>query len=275
MTPKINLRKVSKIVLLATIAVSISWSVVASTGGYSIGEEGLLLQGSSNKASFILGEPVEMYFELNNGSKVSVKVPSGGVEVGSLKVLIAHGDELDFNEYFTSDWGRKVGHWINLEPGAKHSFSKFTILWNGLPNVSHLNEQAAKTALAGKVTTEYAFQEPGIFFVKGISFFGEDSKPIESKPVRIEIKAPEGEDLEVWNAIKGNKKIAYLMQYSAFGADRDEEKQQLTDQVEQIIAKYPQSIYSGYLKTNLEKFKANEAQRNEFYKNMKVGQKPQ
>ncbi|MGH9820086.1 MAG: hypothetical protein ACRD43_07930, partial [Pyrinomonadaceae bacterium] len=164
---------------------------------------------------------------------------------------------------------------VTLQPGQSLKYSETTILWNGVPNVSHLNETAAKSVLAGKITTQYAFPDPGTYYIKGVSYIGDEGKTMESDPIKITIKEPVGDDLAVWNEIKGNKEIAFLMEDGSFDTGKDEEKQQLTDQVEQTFTKYPQSIYSGYLKTNLEKYKAHETQRNEFYKNMNVGQKPQ
>jgi hypothetical protein len=63
------------------------------------------------------------------------------------------------------------------------------------------------------------------------------------------------------------------MQKGGFDAGKEAEKEKLATQVEQIYVKYPNSIYSSYLKPNLAKYKANEARRNEFYKNMR--QKPE
>lgn len=250
---------------------SISWSILAFTNNKTE-TQGLSFKGKANKEIFTLGEPVKVVFEFFNEGESPVIISSGGVEVGNLKVFIANKDG-EYREYFGSGWGRKRGYKTTLESKQSFKYPEAAILWNGKPNVSHLNEDAAKRALAGKITTEYALPETGIYFIKGLSYFGENSTPIESEPIKIVINEPVGDDLKVWNQIKGNREIALLMQKGGFSTSKDAEKENLTKQVEQILVQYPNSIYSGYLKTNLEKFRARETKRDEFYKNMK--QKPE
>jgi len=62
------------------------------------------------------------------------------------------------------------------------------------------------------------------------------------------------------------------MQNDGFNTGKEEEKQQLIEKVEQIVGRYPDSIYSKYLKPNLEKYKADELRRKEFFQ--KVMKKP-
>lgn len=258
--------------VFTALVLGISWSMVGFTQTMTENAN-LSFRGSSNKETFILGEPVTVEFEFTNESETSARAAGSGVESGGLKIFIARSQDGEYKEYFGSGWGRKRGKYITLEPKQSHKFSEVSILWNGKPNVSHLNEDAAKRVLKGKITTEYAFQEPGIYFIKGISYFDENATPIESKPIKIVINEPVGDDLEVWNQIRGNKEIAYLMQKGGFDTGKEAEKEKLATQVEQIFVQYPNSIYSSYLKPNLEKFKSNEAKRNEFYKNMKLPQK--
>lgn len=234
---------------------SISWTIVALTQTTTLTND-LSLKGKTNKENFILGEPVTVEFEFINEGDDSVKVAGSGVESGGLKIFIAQGQDREYKEYFIGDWGRKHGQYISLEPKQLHRFKGATILWNGKPNVSHLNETAAARVLKGKITTEYAFPEPGVYFIKGLSYFGENATPIESEPIKVVIEEPVGDDLDVWNQIKGNKEIAYLMQHSAFDTGKEAKKEQLNNQVEQIFVQYPNSIYSSYLKSNLEKYKA-------------------
>jgi hypothetical protein len=122
--------------------------------------------------------------------------------------------------------------------------------------------------LTGFITTDYAFPEPGEYFIKGISYIGENSTPIESKPIKVIIKAPTGDDLEVWNKIKGNKQIAVLMQRGEITVEKETERQKFATQAEQISEQFPNSVYSSYLKSKLEKYKVDEIRRNETYKNI-------
>ncbi len=258
--------------VFVALLLCVSWAVVGFTQIKTINSD-LSFKGNANKSTFILGEPITVEFEFINTGESPIRIGKYGVEVGSLKIFIAYVQNGEYKEYFGSGWGRKQGKEIFLEPKQSHKYKEVTILWNGKPNVSHLNETAAARVLKGKITTEYAFPEPGIYFIKGLSYFGENSNPIESKPIQIVINEPVSDDLEVWNQIKGNREIAYLMQNDSFDTGKDEEKSKLINKVEQIIQKYPNSIYSEYLGKSLEKFKAHEMQRNEFYKN--INRKPE
>lgn len=223
-------------------------------------EHELSFKAKSNSETFVVGEPIEIEFEFFNSTNNAVIIPSGGVETGSLKVFVAKQND-EFKEYFAYDWGRKKGTRKALEPNQSYGY-KATLLWNGMPNVSHLSQEAAKQVLKGKITTEYALPEPGVYLIKGVSYIGENATPIESEEVEVVVNAPEGDDLTVWNQIKGKRDIAILMQTGDFANSKDEDKN--ISEVEHIILQYPNSIYSKYLKPNLEKFKENKAKRIEF-----------
>lgn len=269
-----NSKRISYVAI--SIFIALFSGVFLSAIGLTINNEkiqGLSFKAKANKEVYVLGEPIKVDFEFINQSDNSMIIPSRGVEVGSLKVFIAdQGGE--YKEYFASGWGRLRGARKTLEPKQSHKYEA-TILWNGVPRVSHLNESAAKRVLEGKITTEYALPEPGAYFIKGVSTFGENMTKIESEPVQVVINEPVGDDLKVWNRIKGNREIAYLLQKDSFDTDKDEEKTKLIREVEQIVQTYPNSVYSDYLKPKLEKFKANEERRSGFYKNMKTQQKPE
>lgn len=237
-------------------------------------KQDLTFKTKTDKETYALGEPVKVEFEFFNQGRTPAIISSRGVETGALKVFIANSQDGEYKEYFASGWGRKHGLEINLQPKQSHKYQA-SVLWNGKPNVSHLNESAAKEFLKGKITTEYALAEPGVYFVKGVTFVGKGRVEVESEPAQIVINEPVGDDLKVWNRIKGNREIAYLLQKDSFDTDKDEEKTKLIREVEQIVQTYPNSVYSGYLKPSLEKFKAKEEKQNEFYKNMRTPQKPE
>lgn len=256
---KKNLSVVS--VLLVNLALAFTWAAIGFTQGTE--KSGLSLRGKSNQETYILGEPVTVEFAFVNEGRSTIKVSAFGVETGGLKVFIASERDREYKEYFGSGWGRKRGNYAILEPRRSLTLTPATILWNGKPNVSHLNEDAAKLTLAGKLTTEYAFDEAGTYFIKGVSYFGGDGSPIESEPVRIQVREPDAANSEVWKKIKGNREIAFLMQKGSFDASDELRKQEVIATVDQIVLNYPVSVYSSYLRPNLEKFKIDEARRKE------------
>ena len=246
----------------------ISWSVV----GYmqtNTESADLSFKGYANKATFVLGEPVSVEFEFSNNGKTSLAVHKLGVENGILKIFVANKDG-EYKRFWGYGWGQVLGRMLSLAPGKSYRYKDVTILYQGKIETEGLSEKAAQAKLEGNITTEYAFPEPGVYFIKGLSSyadktpsFGKDSPPIEvksieSEPIKITVIPPTGEDLEVWNQIKGNAEIALLMQNGAFNTGKDAKKEQLMTQVEQIIVQYPNSIYSDYLKPNLEKYKAHQ-----------------
>ncbi|HBR56862.1 MAG TPA: hypothetical protein DEA22_05245 [Blastocatellia bacterium] len=237
-------------------------------------QDQLTFLGRSNQPKYLLGEPVVLEFEITNNGKDPVKVQQYGVETGGLKIFISSDRNGEYKEFFVGAWGRKRGRYITLDPGESHKFKEVTILWNGKPKDSGLNEQAARRLFAGKIITEYAFPEPGVYFVKALSDFGAEGSRFESEPIRIVIQEPEGENLEAWKQINGRKEIARLMQIGDFNVDDEYEKEQLSNEVELIFTQFPNSIYSNYLKQSLKKFKEAEAQRKKAYENMTRGQKP-
>lgn len=255
----------------AAIIIFVSWTMIGFTQTQT---SNLSFKGKANQATYVLGEPISIEFEFTNAGETRQTVVAGGVEVGSLKIFVA-GKDGEYKRYVSGSWGRMRGQRITLEPTQSLKYSGITILWNGKPNVSHLNESTAQQVLAGKITTEYAFPEPGIYFVKGVSTYGENATPIESEPIKIVVTEPTGIDLEVWNQIKGNREIALLLQNGAFDTGEEARKEQLSHHVEQIFTQFPNSMYSSYLKRNLGEYKVKEAKRNEAYKNMKLGQKPE
>jgi len=256
-------KKTIFIILSVSVALLfyVAWTVVGFT---QTATADVSFKGRTDKETYILGEPISVELEFNNTGENPVKVISGGVDVGSLKILIA-GKDGEYKRYKSEEWGRKRGQKITLEPSKSLKYKQATILWNTLPK---------SWDLQGIITTEYAFPEPGVYFIKGVSSIkwssspDESFTPIESKPIKVIIEAPTGDDLEVWNKIKGNKQIAVLMQRGEITVEKETERQKFAAQAEQISEQFPNSVYSSYLKSKLEKYKVDEIRRNETYKNI-------
>lgn len=275
-------KNVYALIVITCLITSLLTAIVASNNLEE--KEKIALRLKANKNNISLGEPIQLEFEFFNESTTSVRIPTGGVMAGNIEIFIAEKGE-NYRKYFRSDWGRLDGEvtMVKLEPNQKHKIdnTNATILWNGKPNYSHLNPEAARRADAQdkRILTDYAFPNAGIYLVKVVScLFDETNRcsiPVESKPVEIKVAEPTGDDLEVWNQIKGNRAIAMLIQRGSFYKEKEAEKEQVINQVEQVVQSYPNSVYSSYLKPNLEKYRENEAKRNEAYKNMRKGQKPQ
>lgn len=269
------------IVVSVLLLASLLTAIFASSG--SGRPEGVVFTATSDKNEILLGEVVNLEFEFTNLSPTSVRIPVGGVMAGNIQVLVAKKGG-SFRKYFRSDWGRLDGevNSLTLAPNQRQKVdsSNATILWNGKPDYSHLNAVAAEAASKqdNRILTDYAFPEAGTYLVKATSCLIDElrgcSIPVESEPIEIRVHEPIGEDLEVWNQIRGNREIAMLMQKGLFTSGKETEREQNTTLVEQIIVRHPNSVYSNYLKVNLANSRIRGAKRDEFYKDIKQPQKP-
>jgi hypothetical protein len=151
--------------------------------------------------------------------------------------------------------------------------SQETILWNSDSN----SDDSVRPWKVGRVLTDYVFLKASDYYIKVKYAIYLTAKPvwIESKPVKITITEPIGEDLEVWNKIKDRGDFAYFIQYGDLlkPYDKTEQQAKFQAEVEQILTDYPNGFYAASLRTNLDKFKASEAKRCELMEKMKP--KPQ
>ncbi|MCA1590808.1 MAG: hypothetical protein LC730_04865 [Acidobacteria bacterium] len=265
MKNKKNKKAFSVAIVVLCVTGIFVWSAIAKLSLAQTSSVDVVLKGKANKSSYLLGEPVTVTFELTNTGPNPETVFSGGVDVGSLKIFVASERDGEYKVYRGRGWGRLRGEKITLEPRQTFKYGSATILWHGKLNVSHLNADSAKQYLDGRITTEYAFPEPGVYFIKGLSCFGESCIDIESEPIKVMVKEPIGDDLEVWNKIRGNREIAILLQDQTFDTSDDLKKQELNSRIEQILILHPNSVYSGYLKPNLQKYNADELRRKQIW----------
>jgi hypothetical protein len=274
-------KNIKKLTLVASLLIVSFLSMVLA--GNNLNKSDVSLLAQPNKNSFLLGEVVNLKFEfVNNGNDTAQILGNEGMG-GNTQILITRKGER-FRKYFRSDWGRTDGeaNIVSLLPNQSYKLNSedATILWNGKPNYSHLSLNAAKKADSRdeRILTDYAFPEAGIYLVKVTSCLLDKLKgcsiPVESNVIEITFEEPTGEDLQVWNQIKGNREIALLMQRGAFSIDHDADKAKLVNEVEQIIEKYPNSTYSAYLKPSLDAFKAHDAKLEEFKAKIKAQAKP-
>jgi hypothetical protein len=190
------------------------------------------------------------------------------------KEVTVYGD-LDFAKLYISQDGKTYKECTNsarkrpdenrspikLSPNAS-ILNNETILWNSdKQNVEYSWKER-------RVLTDYVFPMAGDYYIKAKYGIYVSSKPIflESKPIKITVTEPKGEDLEVWNKIKDNGDFAYFIQYGDLlkPYDKTEQQAKFQTEVEQILTDYPNSFYATPLQQSLDKFRANEVRRQEF-----------
>lgn len=234
----------------------------------------ITLRVTSEKEQYVLGETVRLRFELANESYEPMRLPyQPNVMTGYLKIWIA-SEKLEFNQYDNSSWGIFEGSGVTILPGKIVS-SEASIIWNRRPPTSHLNASAARLATKGRITTDYAFPEAGVYYIKAVASIPDKNSPgsltkVGSQPIQITVVEPVGDDLKVWNKIKDNGDIAYFLQQGTTPTFEDEKAKKLIDQVEQIVQGHPNSLLASRMKETLEKFYIDEEKRKEMIERSKV-----
>lgn len=226
----------------------------------------------SPKSVYILGEVIPINVELRNEGSSDISLNGTDAQSGYLKVLISNSPN-DFKEYTNAAWGNKKQPRKTLRAGQRVQ-SQATVLVNVVPEVSHLNEDAAKRESKGKIMTGYAFPKAGVYFIKTVLHIpGENPIILESDSIQIMVNEPVGEDLEVWNKIKDRADIAYFLQESQSIAHNYEEREKFAQEVEQIAKKHPTGTLASQINRSLEKFRASELKRKEFRDNLRQQRK--
>lgn len=221
----------------------------------------------TDKTTYVLGEVVEVEFTTENSGKTPLSIYEPSVDVGSLKIFVANPND-GFKEYTTFGWGRVMGRKKDIQPGQKIT-DTISILWNGHPNIDGWSELYAKPIRERRIMTDYAFPGPGVYFIKAAAYVVDANTPLETEPVQIVVNQPLGDDLSVWEQIKNNSEIAYLLQNGDLQEPREDQKAKLVNMLNALLARFPNSTYSESLRINLEKYKQAELRRKEFDKNIK------
>lgn len=245
----------------------IAFSLLAQTKIESTNN--LTVEVQQLKSSYILGEIVSLNIEIKNQSEFDIYLFGTDVESGYLQILISQ-DGNTFKKYSNGTYKDKKGKVIKPSEVIK---STATVLSNAVPGTSGLSDIAVAHFTDKQLMTIYAFPKSGDYYLK--VFLGIPSKDgnreFESKPIKITITEPVGEDLQIWNLIKDRGDFAYFIQNGKLVDFKSPEKQEkFLQEVEAILNKYPDSFYASALRQSLDKFKANEAKLIEFQEKIKA-----
>jgi len=231
------------------------------------------LKISSDRTNYKLGEVVKLSIELKNESENNLVIHDVfGVGDGSVRVFIS-SDGKTYPEY-SPGWGQMDFASTNTIIKPNESIvSSADVLWHSKPNAIKGESDAVVKEVAKKtLLTDYAFPEAGIYFIKATYTYNES---LESEPIQITMTEPVGEDLEVWNKIKNRGEFAFFIQNDYFQIDyKPEERAKFQKEIENILIDHPTSLYAESLRQSLEKFRASEAKRQDFLRNLQK-QKPQ
>lgn len=221
----------------------------------------LTLKVTSDKQTYVQGEPVKLTFEVLNETDKPISLSyRPDVTSGYLKVWIAF-DGQRFNQYNNTSWGLSESGGSLIQPGKSFK-SEAEILWNNKPDTSRLNINSIKNSREGAILNHYAFPNVGSYLIKVILTMPDDAgTKIESEPIQIFVNEPVGDDLKVWNLIKDRGDIAYFIQQEEVPSLKEAEKEKLLREVEQIASDHPNSLLTARIKQGVEKFRMEEKKR--------------
>lgn len=229
-----------------------------STGAAVSGAKQLAIQISSDKKSYVPGEPVALKFKVVNKGETPISVEDADVQHGRVKVLIAYQGE-GYKEYLGPQWGLKDdagGGAMTVEPNGFFE-TEATVLYNHRLETSHLSEMYAKQSAAERIETEYALARPGEYNVKAVLYVSSSDSEVESEPIQISVEEPKGSDLEVWNRIKDDATYGYFIQTGDLRAHPDSAKaKRIVGTLEELLTLYPDSKYAQHIQRSLARFKS-------------------
>lgn len=235
--------------------------VTVATGFFTYGKSAdLIMEIVSDRSFFLPGDPVEIRLKL----KQPDQIVSSHSLCGFMKIYVAFGTR-DFEEIISS--GRLQIDECEVTLPSKGNIPVQLgrrLLWNYVPQTGHLNTDAANDFMKGKVTTHYVFQEPGTYKLKGVLYFIDEKMipPIESNEVLITVRQPEGEDLSVWEIIKGRSDIGYFLQTGDMLArGKKIERNDFQAEIEKILKSYPNSHYATNIREGLRALQTRESKR--------------
>jgi hypothetical protein len=206
-----------------------------------------------------LGDPVPLTMHIVNTSPRVIAMPAD-VSVGSghLEVWIARGDG-PFQKYMGPGWGLRDLHGANktLERGRPWTATA-TILFNHGVATDHLNPAAAAAALGDRMPKSgFAFAAAGTYQMKVRMYSIDFREYIESAPIGLSMREPEGIDGQVWRALNQDPELAYFMHAQGpNGHPASATSEALVATIERLVDAYPSSRYAEGMKKSVAVYSA-------------------
>ena len=217
----------------------------------------LALELKTGKTEYLPGELMDLRFRLLPRSGAALAPGRISVEDGSLSIQISQGSS-PYLEYQGPDWGVKktaLDDVVMLNPGQAVE-ALGTLLYNIAPATAHLSPLYAQRALEGRIPREYALEEPGPVLLKAVYYDRFSADRLESEPVQVYLREATGEDAEVWNTLRANPKLGYLLQTGLLpGAATSSQEDEAGAVLEALVSRHPTTAYAGHIGAGLKRFR--------------------
>lgn len=188
----------------------------------------------------LLGEPLFVKVTLTNAGDKEAAAWVNGLN-GQVGIpIVRDGDSpVRFSSPRVNEKNPEVERTTELLPPGKSKTCEYRILYTFV----------GKSALRDE--SRLAFEHPGTYTVKVIyPVPGPGERKIESNPVEIKVRKPEGVDAKVWREIK-HRQFLYFLQHREllFGLYDD-----TPSEIVEILRQYPKSHYCECLKAALRQY---------------------
>jgi len=197
--------------------------------------------------SVLPGEPIELTFTIRNATAQPVSLFKPSELTGNVRLSIANSSGPDVRrDYRGPGWGIRdaVGAPVLLSPNGELTIP-LRILYHSV--VLSVNPDRTK-----EIMTAFAISQPGTFLLK--PRYSDHTACPRSAPAEavatVQVVAPTGKDLAVWNAIKECKQCAYFLH-----TGREQDNQASHDAVtllRNLVKQYPSSRYAKLIRSQLD-----------------------
>lgn len=207
-------------------------------------------QVSAHRPSVVLGEPIDLTLVLRNTAPGAIELQPPSEKTGNVQLAIAEdGSRAAFRSYNGPEWGTKDVRRppVRLKKNGSLRLN-LHVLSSGAP-------RAAK-ADSNEIKTPFAFGAAGRFVVR-VRYDDRSScpdQPVEAT-LAIQVAAPVGEELVVWDRIKSCAACAVLL-HTAELDPNDRASQEAVTLFRQIVAQHPRTRYAKSMRAVLTKIDA-------------------
>jgi hypothetical protein len=229
--------------LMSGLVMLVVLCVPAVLRGQERGDSSLVLTVRPDKEAYIPGEAVQLTVSLTNRSETEVEVGVPDPQNGTLTLLLASSEQR-FQRYVGPDWslrGELSKPLIVLGAGEADTVQT-TMLYHRLQPTSHLVEMYARPIREEELNDYFALNVAGEYSVKAVFYDCVSKTTIESEPLAIIVREPEGVDELVWDSIKDNGAAALLLHTGMLREQSDSARR-----AQELITVYPESTYARRL----------------------------
>jgi hypothetical protein len=202
-------------------------------------------QVSARHPTVMLGEPIDLTLVLRNTAPGAIELRAPSETAGNVRLSIADdANPTTFRAYHGPRWGTKDVRRPPARLKKKGSLRlNFRVLYNAVPRVAKPDPK--------EISTPFAFGAAGRFVAR-VRYEDPAScpdQPVEAS-VTIQVAAPAGEELVVWDRIKTCAACALLL-HTAEVDPSDRASQEAIALFRQIVAQHPRTRYAKSIRTVL------------------------